>query len=797
MIRNYLSIALRNLLKHRFFTVLNIAGLTTGLAACLLLSVWIRHELSYDNFHDKADRLLRVSLEYSFGGQRSKTSVSPTALLPMLQKTFPEVELGARFYNPASYNPYIVRYNGKVFQEKKFLYADSTFFKVFTFHLYSGDPDKALTAPNSVLLTRSTAGRYFGKEDPIGKTIEVNDGNEYLVTGLVEDAPSNSIIQFDFIASFSSLAASKDPIWWSANYQTYIVTSPQADLKMLSAKTQEIVMSEVRGELGSPGDYVKYNFMPMRSIYLGSDVGEPVPVGSIQYVYVFGAVAVLVLLIACINYINLATARAADRAREVGIRKVVGAMRQQLFAQFIGESVIITLLSLCLALFFAKLAIPAFNQLTGKSFDSSSLFSPATVAIYLLSSVLVAVIAGAYPAFAITSFNPSEVLKGNFRTGRRGSWLRKSLVVFQFCISVVLVIGTLVVHKQLSFIQDRQLGYKRDNVLVIPLDDKTSERYAQIKSELLRKNVALSIGRAGESPTSINAGYSIVAEGTGNNAGMIVTATSVDETFIPTLGMTLVSGRNFNEADMKRAATDTVYAFVFNESALREIGLTPENAIGVNANMNGIKGQIIGVVKDFHFASLQKRIAPLILFNDTGNYNYLFISLEPGNPTTAVNSIRAVMQNLAPHRPFEFNFLDQQYNGMYNNEQRLSRVITTFAILTMVIACLGLLGLVAFAAAQKTKEIGIRKVMGASPSNIVVLITREFAKLVLTGIAIGVPLAFWSMDWWLDGFAYRAEIGAFPLLVSSGLCLLIAFGAASYQAIQASLLDPSLTLRSE
>ncbi|MGC3948729.1 MAG: ABC transporter permease [Chryseolinea sp.] len=797
MIKNYLSIAFRSLVKHKFFTALNIAGLTTGLAACLLLATWVRHELSFDNFHGQGDRLYRVSLEYSFGGQRAKTAVSPTALLPTLQKNFPEVSGGARFYNPASYNPYIVRHEGKVFQEKRFLYADSTFFDVFTFDVYSGNAHTALVKPNSIVLTRSTARKYFGAQDPIGKTIEVNEGNEYIVTGLVEDAPNNSTIQFDFIASFSSLAASKELIWWSANYQTYVLINQGSDLKALSAKTQEIVLAALAGELGNPGDYVKYNFMPMRNIYLGSDVQEPVPVGSMQYVYIFGAIAALVLLIACINYVNLATARAAERAREVGIRKVIGAARRQLFMQFIGESLIITWFSLCLALLLAKLALPAFNELTGKSFDSSALFTPSAVIVYLLSSLLLAVAAGAYPALAITSFNASEVLKGNFRTSRKGLWLRKSLVVFQFCISVILVIGTLVVHKQLTFIQDRELGYKRDNVIVIPLDDQTLERYSQIKSETLRNDLTLNIGRASESPTSINAGYSITAEGTGNNAGMIVTANSVDETFIPTMGMTMLSGRNFTEADMKKAATDTLYSFVFNESALKEIGLTVDQAIGVHVNMNGIKGSIIGVVKDFHFASLQKKIAPLVLFNEPGNYNYLFLALKPGNPAPAISSIKAIMQNLAPHRPFEFVFLDEQYNQMYNNEQRLGRIITTFALMAIVIACLGLLGLVAFAAAQKTKEIGIRKVMGATPSNIVWLITREFAKLVVIGIALGLPLAFWSMNSWLSGFAYRTEIGALPLLFSSALCLLISFGAASYQAIQASLLDPASTLRSE
>lgn len=797
MIRNYLSIALRSLLKHKFFTLLNVVGLATGLAACLLLTTWIRHELSYDNFHDQGDRLYRASLEYSFGGQTAKTAVSPTALLPTLLKNFPEIEGGVRFYNPANYNPYVVRHETSVFQEKKFLYADSTFFKVFTFDVYAGNPQTALVEPNSVVLTRSSANKYFGNRDPLGKIIEINDGQEYLVTALIEDAPENSIIQFDFIASFSSLVASKESVWWSANYQTFVVLSPHADLAEMSARTQEIVRTELASELTNPGDYVKYNFMSIRDIYLKSNVKEPVPAGNIEYVYIFGAIAILVLLIACINYVNLATARAAERAREVGVRKVIGAARRQLFLQFIGESMIITTLSLCVAVFSARLALPAFNALAGKSLNSSILLEPTMLVTYLFSSLVIAIASGVYPALVITSFSPTGVLKGNFRTSRKGLWLRKTLVIFQFSISVILVIGTLVVHKQLTFIQDRQLGYNRENVLVVPLDEKTLQRYPQIKSEVLRNGLVENIGRAGEAPTSINAGYSIVPEGTGNKVGMIVTATAVDETFIPTLGMTLISGRNYTEADMKRPVVDTLYSFVLNESALKEIGLTPEQAIGVRMNMNGLRGEIIGVVKDFHFASLQKRIAPLVLFNDPSNYNYFFLSLKAGNPMATLASLKSIMQNLAPHRPFEYEFLDDQYNSMYNNEQRMGKIVTTFATMTIVIACLGLLGLVAFAAAQKTREIGIRKVLGATPSNIVLLITREFATLVVTGIVIGLPLAYWSMNQWLREFAYRTDIGFLPLLLSSALCLLIAFAAASYQAIQASMLDPVKTLRSE
>lgn len=797
MIKNYLLTALRSLLKHRFFTLLNIVGLSLGLSACLLLATWIRHELSYDRFHREIDRLYRASLEYSFGGQTAKTAVSPTALLPALQKNFAEIEGGVRFYNPASYSPFIVRNEDKVFQEGSFLFADSTFFSVFSFDVYEGNPLAALVRPNSVVLTRRTAQKYFGNEPAVGKTLEVNDGQEYLVTGLVEDPPAHSTIQFDFVASFSSLEASKEQIWWSANYQTYLIIAAGADLNALSDKIEAIVREAVASELTNPGDYVRYNLMAMRDIHLRSEVLEPVPSGSLQYVYIFGAIAVLVLAIACINYVNLATARAAERAREVGVRKVTGATRQQLFIQFIGESVIVTTVSLGVALLIARLSLPAFNELTGKAFAADAFFAPHMLIIYTLAALLIAVAAGAYPALAITAFNPAQVLKGNFRTSSRGLWLRKSLVVFQFCISVTLIIGTLVVQKQLSFIQDRELGYDRENVIVVPLDDKLQGRYDQLRNEILRQDVAVNVGRATEAPISIMGGYSIVPEGAGNKVGIIVTASSVDETFIPTLGMTLLKGRNYTSADMKKVVSDTLYSFVVNESALREIGLTPDDAIGVRLNMNGKKGDVIGVVKDFHFASLQKQITPLVLFNDPYNYNYVFLSLKPGNPTSALSALKSILQNLAPHRPFEYTFLDDQYQRMYDNEQRMGAIVTTFAALNIVIACLGLLGLVAFAAAQKTKEIGIRKVMGATRAHIMVLIMREFAGQVAVGIAAGIPIAYMFLDQWLGGFAYRTEVGFTPALLSALMCVAIALGAASFQAIQASLLDPARTLKSE
>ncbi len=792
MIKNYFLIAFRSLRKHLSYSLINVFGLSLGLATCLLLVMWIKHELSYDKFHEKADRVYRGCLEYSFGGQTSKTPVSPTALLPAMQKNFAEVETGVRIYNASAYNGFILQHDNKLFQEHGFSYADSTFFHVFSFPLLKGNPDKALTEPNSVILTRSMAKKYFDSEDIIGKTIKVNNDAAYTITGLMEDVPTNSTLKLDFIASFSSLPASREAIWWTANYETYIVLAPQTNVASLVSKTNELVKKELASDLTNPGDYVKYNFFQLKDIYLHSGLAS-----DVQYIYIFGSIALLVLLIACINYINLATARAADRAKEVGIRKVVGALRQQLFLQFISESVVITFIALVVAFIIAKINLPLFNQITGKQFDSSLLFHPQFILASVGAAVIIAILAGAYPAFAITGFKPVRVLKGNFKTSGKGIWLRQSLVVTQFSISIILIIGTIVVLNQLSFIQSKKLGYSKDNVVIIPMDAQTKKVYNELKTEILRSGIATHVARAIESPTQINGGYSLTLPGSANQIGMMVTANAVDPDFIPALNMEIVAGRNFTENDYIRMEKDTIYSFVLNESTIKELGLTNEHAIGTTIDMNNRKGEIVGIVKDFHFAPLQQKIAPLILFTESYQLSAIFIKLKEGNTHEQIAGLKSICTTVTPHRPFEYTFLDQEYNAMYANEERMSMVSTTFATLTIIIACLGLFGLVSFSAAQKTKEIGIRKVMGATASGIVLLITKDFTKLVIIAIGIAIPVAYWLMKQWLNDFAYRTDLSAWPFVMAALLSIVIAFGTASFQAVRAALINPVDTLRSE
>lgn len=796
MIHNYLLISLRYLKKHLSYSLINVAGLALGLATCLLLVSWMRHELSYDTFHEKADRIYRASLEYSFGGHVARPSVSPNALLPALL-TLPETESGVRVYNPSRQAPFIVRFRDDIFEESRFYFADSTFFDVFTFHLSEGNTHTALNKPNSVVVTQRMAQKYFGDGDAIGKVLLVNDEHEYFVTGIAENPPANSILQFDFIASFHSLQAGREePTWWSANYQTFALIHEKADVDALNRKINEIASRAVAAELTGPNDYVQYNFLPLTDIYLRSDFDEEEIVSDIQYIYIFSGVTLLILVIACINYINLATARAAGRAKEVGIRKVTGALRKQLFLQFISESFVITTFSFALAFGLALLLLPFFNQLTGKQFNYASLLSGDTLRVIIPGLLITTLAAGTYPALALTAFNPAIVLKGNFQRSGHGIWLRKALVVVQFCISAILITSTLIVSKQLEFIQSTRPGFDRENTIILPLDKKSEGVFDGLRTELKRSGIALQVARGSESPASVKAGYGL-SRTSDDTPGIITRGLLIDEEYIPALGMELIAGRNFTADDVERLSRDTIFTFVLNESALAALYIPLEDAVGTRVRLQGQEGEIIGVVKDFHFTSLHNPIGPLVMIPQE-RFRKMFVKLPARQVAENLETLRQIYGQRIQHRPFEFQFLDRQYAALYAADERMGSVAIVFAGLAIVIACLGLFGLVSFAAEQKRKEIGIRKVLGATMPGLVMLITREFSRPVVIAVVASMPIAWWLMsDVWLSGFAYKTEIGILPFVIASGTCILIALATTAYQAIKASLIDPAETLRTE
>lgn len=797
MIKNYLLTAIRNLQKQFTYSIINIFGLGLGLSVSLLLAVWIIHELSYDRFHTNADKIYRVSMDISFGGQSASHSISPTALLPALQRNFPEVKTGIRVYNPSSYNPFIVKKDDNFFREDQFYFADSTFFQVFTYPLLQGNPESALKLPNSVVLTTRMAKKYFGEGDPLGQTLLINGQNEYTVTGVTNDAPDNSYLQFDFIGSFSSLRVSKEEVWWSANYQTFVLLEDKTNLNTLETKTNELVKEALGDQLSNPGDYVKYSWTNVRDIHIRSKAQtEMEPVGNIQYVYLFGVIAFIIILIASINYVNLATARASFRAKEVGVRKVVGATKKQLISQFIGESIVICSLALVFALLLSQLLLPTFNSLTGKNFSHDFFLTPTFLLTTLVAMLVIAISSGAYPALAITAFKPVNILKGNFRNSSKGIWLRKGLVIFQFTITLILTVGTLAIVQQLSYIQNKNLGYDRENTILIPLDNKTQEVYTTLKSEFLRTGKVKAMGRATESPVEIRGGYSLQLKES-NDPALSVVATSADDGFISSLRMEILAGRDFSEKDMEIVLSDTIYAFIVNEAALKALFLTPEEAIGKPVSLNGRSGEIVGVVKDFHFSSFHMPIGPLVLFSSGNEFNFAIAKLAPGALSETLDQLKVISNDVVPHKPFTYEFLDQQFDALYQSEQRMGKLFGVFASLAIIIACLGLLGLVSFSATQKTKEIGIRKVLGASVSNIVLLITNEYTKLIIISVVIAIPVALYAVDQLLGSFVYKVTIGPMVIIISILGCITLAFFAASYQAIKAAIINPTETLRNE
>lgn len=797
MLKNYLITGFRNLRKHFLYSLINIAGLGLGLATCLLLYVWISHEVSYDRFLNAADRIHRSALEYSFGGQIAKTSSSPTALLPAL-KSFPEVEEGVRIGNPSGWQDFIVRKGDNLFSEDHFYFADSAFFDVFSYRLLQGDPATALTEPYTVVLTESVAKKYFGNEDPMGKIIQVNNTRDYTVTGVMQDAPSNSFLQFDLIGSFISLrAAQEEPIWWSANYQTFVRLAPGASVTELQNKTNELVKKALASELTNSGDYVHYNFTPLTDLHLHSSVASEFELtGDIRYVYIFTAIALLVLIIAATNYVNLSTARATERAKEVGLRKVIGAERQQLFFQFIGESILITLISFVFGLLLTQSMLPFFNDLTGVNFSFANFLQPSFVLISLALLLIVSTLAGAYPALVITSFRPAQVLKGSFKFSAGGLWLRKSLVVFQFTISMILIVGTIVIVQQLSFMQNKKLGYEKENTIVLPYDAKTAESYEALKTELTRAGAALVVGRGNESPVHVKGGYGIKLQNS-SERGIIITGLPVDHDYVPAMNMEIVQGRNFTKADLERVDRDTVYSFIVNEAALKALFVEREQAIGTRVQVSGRQGEIVGVLKDFHFASLHRTIDPLVMFPESYQLNLMFVKLPSGDVQKNLEQVKSIYSSIITHRPFDYEFMDQQYASLYTAEQRMGTVFIVFACLAIIIACLGLLGLVSFSAAQKAKEIGVRKVLGATAQSIVMLIARDYSKLIAIAIVISLPSAYWIMTQWLSDFAYREEIGIFPMIVAVIICILVAVLATGHQVIKAATVNPAETLRSE
>ncbi|HTD39328.1 MAG TPA: ABC transporter permease [Mucilaginibacter sp.] len=800
MIWTYFKIAFRRLQKSRLYTLINLVGLTVGITSCLLIGLFIINELGYDRFNKNADRIVRMTMQFGEGGKQ-KFAQTGTKAGPQLKRTFPQVESFVRTINDQP----VVKNGDHMYNEKHFLYADSAFFKIFSFKLLRGDPKTALDAPDKVVLTESTARRYFGNADPIGKSISVNGHvtpKSYEVAGIVADAPENSQVKYDFIASFTSMDASKHEEWWTANYITYLLLHKPDQLPGFQQQLNTYMRGVSKNELKMPvNGPLLYNLEPLLWVHLHSQLDGLEPNGSATTVYILGIIALLILAIACINYTNLATVQSSAKSTEIGIRKVLGAQKSQLFGQFIGESFLLTIFALVLAVVLALVFLPYFNQLTGKEMAFSALLKPLPILVMVLLCVAIAFASGGYPAFVLSNAKLINILKSGLKLTSSGGVFRKALIIFQFTVSVCLIIATIIVVQQLNYVRHKDLGYDKDHVIVVSTDSYVHSKYEAIKAGIAQIPGVLSVTGANAMPTFVQWGDGVSADNGHGKINLNITCLPSDLGLIKTLNMKLIAGADFNDNEFKLMDTTNKwknfrYSCILNETAANDLGWTPEQAIGKSID-KGAPGKVVGVIKDFHFSSLHQPIGPMMLFLDTSFTNYYMIKVAGDKIPATLHTLQAFWKDRVPTIPFDYRFLDDNYNSLYQTEQKTATVFTTFSSLAILLACLGLFALSAFATVQRTKEIGIRKVLGANVAGIVGLIAKDFLKLTLIAVIIASPLAWYGMNRWLQDFAYRINIQWWVFAAAGVLSVLIAFITVSMQSIKAALANPVDSLRSE
>lgn len=811
MLKNYFKIAYRNLLRRKAFSAINIVGLSMGIASCLLIGLFVLDELSFDRFHEKADRIVRVTFRATMSGNKiNEASVMPPTA-KTLQREYPEVLEATRLRLAMALN---LEKSDAVFKETAVAFADSNFFQVFSFPLVKGNPQTALLQPNTLVISEKMAQKYFGNEDPIGKTLKSKNYDELLeVTGVMADMPANSHFQYDFLFSMAGLPEAKVNSWMQSEYFTYLVLPEGYDYQKLQAKLPQVVEKyfgpEIKQAFGmnyaqfrEQGNELGLQLQPLTDIHLYSDFDYDLgPSGDVRYVYIFGAIALFMLLIACINFMNLSTAGASKRAREVGIRKVMGSVKSTLVGQFLLESIMLTAVALVLAVGLVWLALPFFNILADKNLTLSFTKVPWLLPGLLLLGLVVGVLAGSYPAFFLSSFKPITVLKGGsnfgrFASGRKSIGLRGTLVVVQFCISIILIVGTTVVYQQLQFIQNAKLGYDKEQVLVLQGTHRLGKNEQLFRKQLLQDSRVADATISGYVPAgpTFNNNFLVYGDDKVNDYTKGIRY-DVDENYISTLGMTMVAGRNFSP----EFATDSS-AIILNETAAREMGWGVD-AIGhtvTQPNNEGAKTtyRVIGVVGDFHFKSLHERITPLMMTLG-GNTGAILVKVKTRDLPALITSVEKQWKTLVADEPLEYAFLKENFNATYRAEQKTGQILGLFAGLTIFVACLGLFGLATFTAEQRTKEIGVRKVLGASVTGVVVLLSRDFLKLVAIALVIGSPVAWYAMNVWLQDFAYKIDISWWVFALAGVLAVGIALLTVSFQSVRAALRNPVESLRSE
>jgi len=802
MIKNYFKIALRNLSKNKVFSVINISGFAIGLTCFILITVFVIDELSYDKYPAQAENIYRVNLSVAGNGDVAVYPLVDVAVGEGIKNAFPEVKASTRIFSVSDF----VKYDDKQFKEEHLAFADSNFLQLFSIPLVEGNTTNALVQPNSIVVSRSFAKKYFGNGEAVGQSITVGTRNTiYKVTGVIDKVPANSHFHFDAFLSMSTFP-NTNKTWSNLGYYTYLLLNKNTDPKKLEAKFPQLVakyvVPEIQHDMGvslaeaqKSVNTFRFSLAPLTDIHLRSNTKfELEPNGDIQYVYIFSILALFILLLACVNFTNLSTARAIKRAREVGIRKVMGSVKKQLIVQFLSESVLFTFFSMLLSYVLIFLLLPYFNQLANKNISFDFFLNYKLILAVLLVSFIAGILAGIYPAFFLSSFNTIRVLKGASMQGSQKKPLRSSLIVFQFFVSTALIIATVIIYQQLHYMQNKKLGYDKDQVLFLPDARLLGKDQTAFKQQLLQDNRVVSASISRSIPGGqIMDGTEIYPKNENSNGTEIHASIShVDYDYLHTLGIQILKGRNFS----KDFPTDSS-GIVINEAAVQQLGWTNENAVGKTIVRSGQEEfKVVGVVADFNYASLKQKIAPLMMMLGR-NFGGLIIKINTRDVKGFLADLKKQWNSFNPAGPLEYNFLDEKFAALYASEQRTKQIFSAFAVLAIIIASLGLFGLSAFVIEQRAREIGIRKVLGASVQQVLLLVSKEFLLLVGIAFIISVPVTWWAMHEWLKDFAYRINIGT-GVFVAAGLsAILIAFFTISFQAIKAAIANPVKSLRTE
>ncbi len=807
LIRNYFKTLGRNISRNKFYTTLNLSGLTIGIATCLLIILFIKDEVSYDRFHEKADRIHRVTLKYEVGSQTHWAAIGPP-VAKGLKDAIPEIEETVRMY-PIGGNFHIFGYENNRYKATKGVYTDSSFFDVFSYPLKHGVPETALIEPGSVVLSEEMAQAIFGSENPIGKDIHMTDwGNIYFtVTGVLEKMPTNTHFPFNYLVSMSTFyEVTSGPNWnpdnsltWAGMYE-YVLLDEGVNPGQVEAKLPDFIdqfFARLADGETKPSSMATMYLQPLTDIHLYSDLEKEYKTNSdMRYVYIFSIIAVFVLLIACANFINLTTARASNRMREIGIRKTLGAGRKQLAFQFLGESILLSLISFVLAYALTVFLLPYLNEITGKQFTFEFTSDPVLILSFLGIALFSGIISGIYPSIYMSGFSPVKVLKGITPNSSNNAFLRKGLVVFQFAISIFLIIGTLIVYNQLNFLRTEQMGFDKEGVINIPIfgdfEEIVYENPESIKQELQRNPNILNVSISGDYPGKRFSVESVRLDGQTEDeeTSVRIADEGIDYDYIPTMGISLSEGRNFS----KMAPTDT-NAWIINEAAVKKLGL--ENPVGKILHWGSYSGPIVGISEDFNYMSLHTEVEALVMPLTPDWGDYLFVRTTAGKTSEVLEFLETRIGELAPSNIFEYSFLSDEFDQLYRSEDQMSSVFWYFSLVAILIACLGLFGLSTFIIDQRTKEIGVRKILGASTKSILVLVSKSFIKLIAVAFILSVPIVYLIMNEWLSSFAYKAEIGIWMFILAGISILLISLATIGFQAMKSAISKPVEALKSE